>query len=53
MIAELGQKSRAIEDEWETPYVAQRVYRELRGGERWDEDKEYTLNHSAVMDYSS
>lgn len=43
-------KSRSAEDEWETPYVQQRVRRELRGGEAWDDDAEHTINYSAVAD---
>jgi len=43
-------KFRTIEDDWETPYVAQRVPRKFRGGERWDEDGEYTLKYSALID---
>jgi hypothetical protein len=42
--------SRSLEDSWETAYVEQRVRREFRGGERWDEDGEHTLNYSKLMD---
>jgi hypothetical protein len=42
--------SRSLEDTWETPYVEQRVRREFRGGERWDEDAQHTLNYSKLMD---
>lgn len=41
---------RSLEDSWETPYVELRVRREFRGGEQWDEDGQYTVNFSKVMD---
>jgi hypothetical protein len=42
--------SRSLEDTSETPYVQQRVRREFRGGERWDQDGEHTLNYSKLAD---
>jgi hypothetical protein len=42
--------SRSLEDTWETSYVEQRVRREFRGGERWDQDGEHTLNYSKLAD---